>query len=74
MTIEITQQIRVQENSGYWYTVEDIHQDTGYDGCTISYMVEDSERGDKQEQYICMGKEEALAVAYAINKMFGELK
>ncbi len=30
MTIEITNQIRIQEHSDYWYTVEDTHLDVGF--------------------------------------------
>jgi hypothetical protein len=72
MTIEITNQVRIQEHQDFWYTVEDTHIDVGCDGCTISYWEEDSERGDKRIQHICMGREEALAVASAILKLFKE--
>lgn len=70
MTIEITNQVRIQEYGDYWYTVEDTHIDVGCDGCTISYWQFDKEKGDKRIQNICMGKEEALAVADAIYKLF----
>jgi hypothetical protein len=72
MTIEITNQVRIQAYSDYWYTVEDIHLDVGCEGCTISYW-EGKNMGladDKRVQHICMGKEEALAVADAIYKLF----
>lgn len=64
MTIELTIQIRIQQHQDYWYTVEDTHLDVGCDGCTISVW------GDKRDHYICMDKEEALAVADAIYKLF----
>ena len=70
MTIEITNQVRIQENEDYWYTVEDTHLDVGYDGCTISYWEFVKDRGDKRIWHICMNKEEALAVADAIYKLF----
>ena len=72
MTIEITNQIRIQSYPEYWYTVEDTHLDVGCDGCTISYWEFDKEKGDKRIQHVCMGKEEALAVASAILKLFKE--
>ena len=72
MTIEITNQIRIQEHQDYWYTVEDTHIDVGCDGCTISYWEFDKEKGGKRVQHICMGKEEALSVADAIYKLFKE--
>ena len=70
MTIEITNQIRIQEHQDFWYTVEDTHIDVGCDGCTISYWDFEKDSGDKRGDYICMGKEEALAIASAILKLF----
>ena len=64
MTIEITNQIRIQQLQDFWYTVEDTHLDVGCDGCTISIW------GDKRDHYICMDKGEALAIASAILKLF----
>ena len=73
MTIEITNQIRIQSYPEYWYTVEDTHLDVGCDDCcTISYWEFMKETGDKRQQYVCMGKEQALAVADAIYKLFKE--
>jgi hypothetical protein len=72
MTIEITNQVRIQQHQDYWYTVEDTNIDVGCDGCTISYWQFDKEKGDKRFQHICMGKEEALAIADAIYKLFKE--
>ena len=74
MTIEITNQVRIQEHQDYWYTVEDTHIDVGCDGCTISYWELPSgvNTSDKRIQHICMGKEEALSVADAIYKLFKE--
>ncbi len=37
MTIEITNQVRIQQYEDFWYTVEDTHLDAGCEGCTISY-------------------------------------
>ena len=62
--MEISTQIRIQQHEGYSYTVEDTHIDAGCEGCTISTWV------DKREEYICMDKEEALAIASAIYKLF----
>jgi hypothetical protein len=70
MTIEITNQVRIQQHEDYWYTVEDTHLDVGGEGFTISYWEFDKEKGDKRIQHICMNKEEALAIADAINKLF----
>ena len=72
MTIEITNQIRIQSYPEYWYTVEDTHLDVGCDGCTISYWEFMKDTGDKRDHYICMGKEESLAIADAIYKLFKE--
>ena len=71
MTIEITNQIRIQSYPEYWYTVEDTHLDVGCDCCTISFW-EDKEGQEKRVNHICIGKEEALAVADAIYKLFKE--
>jgi hypothetical protein len=70
MTLEITNQVRIQEHSDYWYTAEDIHLDVGGEGFTVSYWEFDKEKGDKRIQHICMNKEEALAIADAIYKLF----
>jgi hypothetical protein len=70
MTVEITNQVRIQQYEDFWYTVEDTHLDAGCDGCTISYWVYDVEKGDKRIQHICMNEEQALAVADAIYKLF----
>lgn len=70
MTIEITNQVRIQEHEEFWYTVEDIHLDVGCDGYTISYYVYTKDTGDERVQHICMNSEEALAIADAIYKLF----
>ena len=72
MTIEITNQVRIQQHQDFWYTVEDTHLDVGCDGCTISYWEFMKDSGNKRRDYICMGKEESLAVASAILKLFKE--
>ena len=65
MTLEITNQVRLQSYPDYWYTVEDTHIDVGCEGCTISIW-SDGER----DHHICMNEEEALAIADAIYKFF----
>lgn len=70
MTIDITNQIRIQEYPDFWYTVEDIHLDVGCGGCTISYWVFVKDTGDKRIQHICMNQDEALALADSIYKLF----
>ena len=69
MTIEITNQVRIQQHEDFWYTVEDTNLDVGCDGCTISYW-EFVDTGHKRVQHICINEEEALAVADAIYKLF----
>ena len=70
MSIEITNQVRIQQHEDYWYTVEDTHLDVGGEGFTISYWEFDKAKCDKRIQHICMNKEEALAISDAINKLF----
>jgi len=70
MPVEITQQVRIQQHKDFWYTVEDTNIDIGFDGCTISYWEFVKDTGDKRVQHICMEKEEVLAVADAIYKLF----
>jgi hypothetical protein len=70
MTIQITNQVRIQEYPEYWYTVEDTHLDVGCEGCTISYWEFVKDTGDKRFQHICMDEDQALAVADAIYKFF----
>ena len=69
MTIEITNQVRIQEHEDFWYTVEDTNLDVGCDGCTISYWFQ-NETNEKRDSYICMNEEEAIAIADAIYKLF----
>jgi lipocalin len=70
MTVEISNQVRIQQYEGFWYTVEDTHLDAGCDGCTISYWEFVKDTGDKRVQHICMEQDEALAIADAIYKLF----
>ena len=70
MTIDITQQVRIQQHKDFWYTVEDTNIDIGFDGCTISYWEFVKDTGDKRVQHICMEQDEALAIADAIYKLF----
>jgi hypothetical protein len=67
---EITNQVRIQSHTDYWYTAEDTHLDVGGEGCTISYWEFMKDTGDKRVNHICMEKEEALAIADAIYKLF----
>jgi len=70
MTIEITNQVRIQSHTDYWYTAEDTNIDVGCDGFTISYWEFMKDTGDKRVTHISMNEEEALAVADAIYKFF----
>lgn len=70
MTVEITNQVRIQKHPEFWYTVEDTHLDVGCEGCTISYWESMKDIGDKRVQHICMDEEEALSLADAIYKLF----
>jgi hypothetical protein len=72
MTIKITNQVRIQQHPGFWYTVEDTNIDVGCEGCTISYWEGKNVvlPDDKRVQYICMDEEEALAIASTILKLF----
>ena len=72
MTVEISNQVRIQQYEGFWYTVEDTHLDVGCDGCTISYWEGKNAllADDKRMQHICMNEEQALAIADAIYKLF----
>lgn len=69
MTIEISNQVRIQQYEDFWYTVEDTHLDAGCEGCTISYWFK-NETNEKRDSYICMNEEQALAVASTIFKLF----
>jgi len=70
MTIEISNQVRIQQYEDFWYTVEDTHIDAGCEGCTISYWENVVVAGDKRLQHICMNEEQALAIADTIYKLF----
>jgi hypothetical protein len=72
MTLEITNQVRLQSYPDYCYTVEDTHIDVGISGCTISYweFPAGANTNEKRVNHICMSEEEALAVADAIYKFF----
>ena len=69
---EITNQVRIQSHTDYFYTVEDTHLDVGGEGCTISCWELPSgvNMSEKRVQHICMNEDEALAVADAIYKLF----
>ena len=70
MTLEITNQVRIQEYPNYWYTAENTNIDIGYGGCTVSYWEFQKDVGDKRVTHICMNEDEALAIADAIYKFF----
>jgi hypothetical protein len=55
----------------FWYVIEDTNIDFASDGCTISCWEYNDEEGDSRRlNHIAMSKEEALAIASAINKLF----
>jgi hypothetical protein len=68
--MDISTKITIHDHIGFWFEVEDTHVDAGCEGCTISYWDEDSRGASKRRSYVCMNKEEALAVADAIYKLF----
>ena len=68
--MDINTQIRIQDDSDFWYTVEDMNIDVGCDGFTLSYWESLKGGGDKRFNHITMNKDEALAVADAIYKLF----
>jgi hypothetical protein len=74
MKLDITQQIRIRSSSIYWFTAEDYHLEAGVDGFTLSSwsISTGSITQEKRDKYICMNKEEALAVADAIYKLFSD--
>ncbi len=69
MSLEITNQVRIQNHPDYWYTAEDTYLSVGGEGFTISYW-QDENGQEKRVDHICMNEEEALAVADAIYKFF----
>jgi len=69
--MDINTQIRIQNDPHFWYTVEDMNIDVGCDGFTLSYWEYDTKSNDdKRKNHITMDKDEALAVADAIHKLF----
>lgn len=72
MTLEITNQVRIQQHQDFWYTVEDTNIDVGCDGCTISYweLPSGTNTNEKRVQHITMNEDEAIALADAIYKFF----
>ena len=71
MKPDISTLIRIQPDPHYWYSTEDVYLDLGQDGLTISYWERDQGK-DKRQNYICVEKESALAIADAIYKLFKE--
>ena len=67
--LDIRHQVRIQANSVYWITVEDIYLDVGCPGLTISYW-ESKDGGEERIDHICISEDSALAVADAIYKLF----
>ena len=74
MSIETSTQIRIQSAREWYFSVEDVNIEIGEDGCTISYwdVRTSNDAGDKRSKYITFDKEEALAIADAIYKLFKE--
>lgn len=70
--MDINTQIRIQDDSDFWYTVEDMNIDVGCDGFTLAYWEYEKNGCEKRVKYITMGKDEALAVADAMHKLFKE--
>ena len=70
--MDINTQIRIQDDTNFWLTVEDINVDVGCVGLTISYWESDKSGNDKRINHIATNKDEALAVADAIYKLFKE--
>ena len=66
---EITNQVRIQPHSEYWYTVEDFHLEAGCDSLTISYW-ESRDGEEKRKDYICIEEDAALSIADGIYKLF----
>ncbi len=66
---DITNQIRIQPDPEYWFTVEDVYLDLGCDGLTISYWDCMCDK-ESRVKYICIEESSALAVADAIYKLF----
>ena len=70
--MDINTQIRIQDDSEFWYTVEDMNVDVGWDGFTLSYWAFDKSGSQTRFNHITMNKDEALAVADAIYKLFNK--
>jgi len=65
MAIDTSTCINILPDKEWYYSVEDSNIVTSGDGCTISYW-----QDGKRHTHITMEKEEALAVADAIYKLF----
>ena len=66
---EITTQIRIQTETDYWFTVEDVYLDLGEDGLTISYW-ELRDGKEKRANYICIDGSLALTLVDSIYQLF----
>ena len=62
-------QIRIQPDVDYFYTVEDMYIDIVCEGLTIS-LWSAIDGNEKRETHVCIGQDAALAVADAIYKLF----
>jgi hypothetical protein len=65
MAIDTSTCINILPDEEWYYSVEDINIAVSTDGCTISYW-----QDGKRHTHITMEKEEAVAVADAIYKLF----
>jgi len=65
----ITHQIRIQSESDYWFTVEDVYLGLGGDGLTISYW-ELRNGKESRVKHISIDESSALVVADTIYKLF----
>ena len=73
-TIEITNQVRIQNSPDNWFTVEDWHLDVGCDGLTVSSWSTDKDNKEVRVSHVCIDADMALAVADAIYKLFKKEK
>jgi hypothetical protein len=66
MTVEVTNQVRIQSDREYWYTVEDENVEVGGGVCTIAYH----EAYKSYHTQLGPSEDEAVEIAKAIQKLF----
>ena len=62
ISISTTTQVRIQPDPTYWFTVESLYCDEGYDGFTLTFW-EKSEGQGRIRSRVYVEKGSALAVA-----------